>query len=63
MEVTSSWSMEANSGARGRVRAAQKALRGMTDTQSDTHTRSIHYMMMVVVLSSIEALVYVFYTV
>jgi len=35
--VAPSWSMEANSGIRGRVRAAQKAPEG-DDRQTDTHT-------------------------
>jgi len=50
--VTLSWSMEANSGVRDRIRAAQKTLEGMTDRQTDrqTHTRSVHYMMITTVL-------------
>ena len=48
MGVTSSWTMEANSGVRGHVRARQKSLEG-DDRQTDrqTHRRSVHYMMMV----------------
>ena len=38
MEVIPSWPMEANSGVRGRDRAAGKALEGMTDRQTDRHT-------------------------
>jgi len=36
--VTPSWPMEANSGVRGRVRAAQKVLEGTTDRQTDRQT-------------------------
>jgi len=34
VRVTPWWPMEANSGVRGGVRAAQKALDGMTDRQT-----------------------------
>ena len=42
--VAPSWSMEANSGIRGRVRAAQKAPEGddrHTDTHTHTHTHTV----------------------
>jgi len=38
---TQSWPMEANSGVRGRVRAAEKAPEGMTDRQTHRHTHTI----------------------
>jgi len=38
MEVTPSWSMEANRGIRSRGRAAGTALKGMTDRQTDRQT-------------------------
>jgi len=40
MEVTPSWSMEANSGMRGRVRAAGKALE---EDMADTHRHKSVY--------------------
>jgi len=45
MDVIQSWPIEANSGVRGCVRAAEKAREG-GDKQTDA--RLVHYMMIVV---------------